>query len=166
MSAFWGSMKSSHERHQSTPPSYDQFRNGWLKFARLLTFDEKGAFSCEKCGQDVEILIFDGTFLSCRKDLIQPPPAVDSPIQDVGVDFAIRTFLPITEGKCLFEFASSSPQSPFSLQRCTFLTSERFSSLKNFFSKIYHELQEEVILFHILSSMNLKHKINKGWNLL
>jgi len=116
-SSYVESLKMGYERWGFDPPSYDLFRVAWRKFSKNMTFNEKEDFSCKECGEEPETVLFDGTFLSCRKDLFAFAEAPQPLLPPPSILHSDRVFLTAAKGKLLEEFALSSKEKPIREER-------------------------------------------------
>jgi len=74
LTAFVESNRLCFQAVESSFLLYDQFRLAWNSFAAELFFNDVEAFKCQDCEKTPQIVLFDGTFLACRKDLMVIPP--------------------------------------------------------------------------------------------
>jgi len=126
-------LKSSYGRYHLQAPTYDQFRAGWMRFLKDVHFDEIEAFSCGKCGNQPEVVLFDGTFLSCRKDFLSLEREEEAPLPGPSVHHTDRIFLNGSDGSQLRKFALSTPESPVPKEEVqSLLDIRRLSALSSF----------------------------------
>jgi len=146
-SSYVESMKKDYERWGYEPFSYDLFRVAWRKFAENITFNEKEDFSCGECGEEPEIVLFDGTFLSCRKDLLSFAETAQPLLPPPSIFHSDRVFLTAAKGKLLEEFAVSCQEKPIEREKVSqLLEIPRLSALSTFFQSISIPAEDQPVL--------------------
>ncbi|XP_077986107.1 uncharacterized protein LOC144440592 [Glandiceps talaboti] len=107
--------KLSESSRKCTPIPYHMLRLTWNAYIRLLDIDWQKDFTCEKCSDNPEIIICDGTSVGLHKELLTGLGDVGDldrldPIY--GTKHADRVFIPSPQArKLLLQFAGVHPQS-------------------------------------------------------
>jgi len=117
MFSFHGSLANILSDRRMESPSYYVFRKGWELYLSSLQFDEKLEFSCSLCPETPDLVLFDGTMVSCRKDQLAFTPEEPSNVVDVGSSHQKRTTLSKPAKREIDGFLSSSQSSPIEKEK-------------------------------------------------
>jgi len=97
------------------PLPYHYLRKGWETYLFSLNMDEAAEFSCPKCGDIPDVVLFDGTLLACRRDQMLSTISVQSrPEVDYGSSHRDRVLLLKSQRERFLPFLLSTPETPVS----------------------------------------------------
>jgi len=79
-----------------------------------LQFDAKDGFSCSKCGESPNCVLFDGTFLACKKDWLVGNDTSDGSEIQTGSAHQDRILLPNRDQqRQVLEFSKTTQKKPW-----------------------------------------------------